>query len=104
MADLEEIRAFRREQEERKPDPVPRRGIQPGERRLPDLSDEDLRQALGKAHRTTPVRLDYPHLLIFRERGFTRQVWADVGAGEFGATTYRGDVLTEVGEKWLKET
>lgn len=78
------------------------RAARPGERRLPDLSDEELRVALGRADRAIPRHLDYPHLLMLRDRGFTRMVWADVGAaGEFGAPTYRGDVLTEVGERWL---
>lgn len=80
------------------------RAMSPGIRRLPDLSDEELAQALGKAHRQIPRHLDYPHLLIFRERGYTRIVMADTGTGEFGVPTFRGDVLTEVGEQWLKRT
>lgn len=101
-AEAGEREAFRREQEERRSEPVPRRGIQPGERRIV-LSDEQLAEALAKADRAIPRMLDYPHLLMLRERGFTRQVWADRGAGEFGAATYRGDVITEVGMKWLKQ-
>ena len=94
--------AFRREQE-RPPEPVPRRGIQPGERRLPDLSDDELADALEHASPATPRHLRYPHLLILRERGLTRMVMADRGAGEFGATQYQGDVITEVGLKWLHD-
>jgi hypothetical protein len=83
--------------------PEPRgRGIRPGERRLPDLSDADLALALSRADPVMPRHLDYPHLLILRERGLTRMVWADTGAGEFGVPTYRGDVLTEVGRLWLR--
>lgn len=102
--DLTEIKAFRRQQDDdiAARDKAAPRAMRPGTRRLPDFSDEILRQALGKASATLPRMLDYPHLLIFRERGFTRQVWADAGAGEFGAPSYRGDVLTEVGERWLK--
>jgi len=77
------------------------RGIRPGERRLPDLSDEELAEALGHADPVMPRHLAYPHLLILRSRGLTRMVWADRGAGEFGVPTYRGDVLTEVGRQWL---
>lgn len=85
--------------------PVARgRGIRPGERRLPDLSDEELRQALGSAHPTLPRHLIYPHLLILRERGYTRSIYGDLGAGEFGVAGYRGDVITEVGERWLNQT
>lgn len=106
-ADKPAREAFARELEQEaleRSRPVPRRGIKPGERKLPDFTDEELRQALGKADRSLPRHLDYPHLLMLRERGFTRMVWADVGAGEFGIPSYRGDVLTEVGELWLKQT
>lgn len=105
--DLTEIKAFRAEQAEEakaRVRPQVRRGIVIGDRRLPDFSDEELRQALGRAHRTTPRHLDYPHLLIFRERGWTRTVYADDGTGEFGVPKFRGDVLTEVGEQWLRQT
>lgn len=77
------------------------RGARPGERLLPDLSDEDLAVALGRADPVIPRHLDYPHLLILRSRGLTRMVWADTGAGEFGVPTYRGDVLSEDGRQWL---
>jgi len=80
-----------------------RRTYTPGERRLPALSDDDLREALAKGDRAIPRHLDYPHLLMLRERGFTRMVWADVGTGEFGVPSFRGDVVTEVGELWLKQ-
>ena len=78
------------------------RGIRPGERRLPDLSDDDLAAALARADPVMPRHLDYPHLLILRSRGLTRAVWADTGAGEFGVPVYRGDVLSEAGRQWLK--
>lgn len=81
-----------------------RRPYTPGERRLPDLSDDDLREALEKGDRAIPRHLDYPHLLMLRERGFTRMVWADTGTGEFGVPSFRGDVVTEVGEIWLRQT
>lgn len=84
------------------PGPV-RRGVRPGERRLPDLSDEELAVALGQADRALPRHLAYPHLLILRERGYTKMIYADCGRGEFGAPSYRGDVITEVGEQWLNQ-
>lgn len=98
-AEAGEREAFRREQEERPAVAASPRGIRPGERRI-TLSDDQLAEALSKASHL-PRMLDYPHLLMLRERGFTRQVWADRGAGEFGATVYQGDVITEVGERWL---
>lgn len=77
------------------------RGVRPGERRLPALNDDDLAQALGQADPRLPRHLPYPHLLILRERGFTKMIYADDGRGEFGLPSYRGDVITEVGERWL---
>jgi hypothetical protein len=79
------------------------RGIRPGPRTLPYRPDADLAEALSRADSVTPRRLDYPHLLIFRDRGFTRSVWGSTGAGENGANRYQGDVLTEAGKQWLQD-
>lgn len=105
-ADLGEIKTFRREQDEdvKRRVTVQPRGIKPGERRLPDLSDEELADALGRADPALPRHLAYPHLLILRQRGLTRMVFADTGGGDFGVPSFRGDVLTEEGARWLKHT
>lgn len=88
-----------RNQEERAE--TKRRALLPGTRLLPTICDTELALEAAKAD-PGPQLLAYPHLLILRERGFTRQVWADVGLASSGVPTYRGDRLTEEGRAWLR--
>lgn len=102
-AERKEREAFRAEQEAAMRTSPRAVTLRPGERKLPDLSDDELALALLNASPSSPRYLAYPHLLILRERGLTRMVWADTGGGDFGVPSYRGDVITEVGEQWLRE-
>lgn len=78
-----------------------RRGMKPGTRALPALSDGDLRAALAVATTDQPRHLTYPHLLILRERGYTVPVWGD--DTRYAVPIYRGDLITEEGKIWLNQ-
>lgn len=82
--------------------PAKRGHLIAGTRALPALSDADLAEALRKASET-PRHLDYPHLLILRERGFTVPTYGDDPHGRYDVPICLGDVVTDEGRLWLSE-